>query len=238
MDHHCPWINNCVGYGNLKFFILFTGYVTAFAGFSLLLTLLGTALWWRESPNREINQLSAAAGILVSSAAGFFLWFAGDFFAEQFEAIDSNTTLVETYKNFQGANIRKTSFFQRFVEIFGPNPLLWLLPVATTRWPPDYAEGVLKETPLVEKRISYRLLRLVRETANRRGILGASDARDPSTAHGNFRTQIQGLLLRVQRPKWPREADERNFRSRIQNGRNSKLESQTHGADGGSGGLP
>ena len=55
MDHHCPWINNCVGEWNQKYFLQFLFYVALLSAYSIFLVVTSWYFHGAEGEFRDRN---------------------------------------------------------------------------------------------------------------------------------------------------------------------------------------
>ncbi|XP_007899869.1 palmitoyltransferase ZDHHC3 isoform X1 [Callorhinchus milii] len=102
MDHHCPWVNNCVGENNQKYFVLFTMYISLISLHSLLLVGLHFLFCFEEewakcssfSPPSTVILL-----ILLCFEGLLFLIFTAVMFGTQVHSICTDETGIERLKN-------------------------------------------------------------------------------------------------------------------------------------------
>ncbi|XP_048254354.1 palmitoyltransferase ZDHHC3-like [Haliotis rufescens] len=127
MDHHCPWINNCVGEFNQKFFIQFLFYV----GMSSVYAVTMVIVAWIVDPTpvesiRHIKLLHSIILVIESILFGLFVIAIG---CDQISSILNDETAVEHVKR-EGPRRQKKSTMALFQEVFGRgHPLVWLCPL-------------------------------------------------------------------------------------------------------------
>ncbi|XP_071957867.1 palmitoyltransferase ZDHHC7-like isoform X2 [Antedon mediterranea] len=137
MDHHCPWINNCVGEFNQKFFIQFLFYVGLAAIYSIVLVIL----CWTTASNRHIKLAEQNAKvahtivlIVESILFGLFVCAIG---CDQVSAILEDETAVEQVKRVNGVRPQQNRSRKELLrEVFGRGSrLCWLCPFSSGRFP-------------------------------------------------------------------------------------------------------
>ena len=133
MDHYCPWLANCVGYFNHKFFLLFILYATTATGWTTisvahLLAKSSAGLLAKGSSLSAAQVFFLTEGLCISSLisliltpfAGFHVWLLG-----------KNKTTLEYCEKAHSSTSYDFGIWHNFSQVFGYNPLFWFIPIQT-----------------------------------------------------------------------------------------------------------
>ncbi|BES95086.1 unnamed protein product [Nesidiocoris tenuis] len=96
MDHHCPWINNCVGERNQKYFIQFLVFVGVLSVYALFLVIVS---WVQACPDCSddvsIKQSRIVHCIILVMESSLFGIFVLVILYDQLESLANDETTIE-----------------------------------------------------------------------------------------------------------------------------------------------
>ncbi|XP_037639579.1 palmitoyltransferase ZDHHC3-A isoform X1 [Sebastes umbrosus] len=159
MDHHCPWVNNCVGENNQKYFVLFTMYI-ALISLHCLLMVVFHFLYCFEDDWTKCSSFSPPATVILLILLCFegllFLIFTSVMFGTQVHSICTDETGIERVKGETG-RWGKVPCWEAMEMAFGGRfSLSWCSPFAglsCKKSPPEHdpiPQGEIIEEDVIE----------------------------------------------------------------------------------------
>jgi hypothetical protein len=133
MDHHCPWVANCIGFYNYKYFMNMLFYCSITVSFLVITTWpLFTALFQHDNlVDPKLSYfiittylLAASLGLIITGFFFFHLWL----ITKQYTTIEYCEKRVEPNSNFATSPYNR-GIWKNFRSVFGNNVLFWFLPI-------------------------------------------------------------------------------------------------------------